>query len=208
MKFHAEAIVGATGIAIGLFAALLYMAGWTYAYWYFSNYQLGLSSLDFSRDVFFIYGVWVAMDYWPWLLLIGAGELCPLLLASHPAVHSCPTPLLVWCGIFFLLSTFILGHVGARGTAASHFAEDQATGYLAARRVEIIADQNWLEKKNTQELANHLASGCYRLLIKTQQDVFLIRPVKGMESTSQPLLAIPTSEINAVRILTDSDSCP
>jgi hypothetical protein len=62
------AIVAAISLVIGMVTAWLYMAGWTYAYWYFDNFQLGLLALDIKREAFLIYGFWVVIENWLWLL--------------------------------------------------------------------------------------------------------------------------------------------
>lgn len=200
------AIVAAITLLIGVVTAWLYATGWTYAYWYFDNYQLGLLALDINREAFLFYGFWVVVHQWPWLL--GAVVLGFAFTLCRPwRFVALPGFCWAWLSLALVTGIFTLGYVGGRSTSATHFAEDQTSGYQAARRVEIIADAGWLDKRDTQKLAEGLAGGCFRLLLKTKDDVFLIRPVKGLETTRQPLLAIPWSEVEAMRILTDSDSC-
>lgn len=200
------AIVAAISLFIGVVTAWLYMTGWTYAYWYFDKFQLGLLALDIKREAFLIYGFWVVIENWLWLL---AAIIIGLVLSFWRPQPSADFPKTIWAwfGLVLVVAVFVLGYFGGRSTSEIHFAEDQASGYEAARRVEVIADTDWLQKQGTQELAKGLAGGCFRLLLKTKDDVFLIRPVKGFEASSQPLLAIPWSEVEAMRILTDSDSC-
>jgi hypothetical protein len=112
-----------------------------------------------------------------------------------------------WIGLTAIMTIFVLGYYGGRSTSEAHFADDQMSGYKAARRVEIIADNSWLEQQGTKDLAKSLAGRCFRLLLKNKGDLFLIRPIKNFEMTKQPVLVIPQSEVRAMRILADSDSC-
>ncbi|MCI5140231.1 MAG: hypothetical protein D3909_00480 [Candidatus Electrothrix sp. ATG1] len=68
------------GAITGIVAALLYTAGWSYAYHYFSRFHLGLTELGITKDTLFIYSLWV-------------------LKGSLPAVISC----FFTIGLYFLL---------------------------------------------------------------------------------------------------------
>ncbi|MCP5014724.1 MAG: hypothetical protein GY938_05495, partial [Ketobacter sp.] len=58
----------ATGLT--LIAALIYAAGWTYAYHYFGHFKLGLLMLDIPTRYYFMYGFWVLKAWWwLWMLL-------------------------------------------------------------------------------------------------------------------------------------------
>ena len=68
------------GAITGIVVALLYTAGWSYAYNYFSLFHLGLTELGVTKDTLFIYSLWV-------------------IKGSIPAVIACFCTI----GIYFLL---------------------------------------------------------------------------------------------------------
>ena len=72
------------GVITGIVVALLYTAGWSYAYHFYSRFHLGLTDLGLTRDTLFIYSLWV-------------------LKGSLPAVISC----FFTIGLYFLLRSAI-----------------------------------------------------------------------------------------------------
>jgi hypothetical protein len=52
------------GVISGVFVALLYTAGWSYAYHYFQRFHLGLIGLEIEREYFLLYGFWVCQARW------------------------------------------------------------------------------------------------------------------------------------------------
>ncbi len=54
-----------------LITALLYTAGWTYAYDYYANFRIGVLALDIPLQYYLIYGLWVFQQSWLWVVGIG-----------------------------------------------------------------------------------------------------------------------------------------
>lgn len=52
------------GVISGISVALLYTAGWSYAYHYFQCFHLGLIGLEIEREYFLLYGFWVCKARW------------------------------------------------------------------------------------------------------------------------------------------------
>lgn len=65
------------GALITILVALIYTAGWSYAYHYFFRFHLGLLGLEIKREYFFLYGFWVLKDKWLFVLacLVGIAGL-------------------------------------------------------------------------------------------------------------------------------------
>lgn len=61
------------GALTTVMTALIYTAGWSYAYHYFSRFHLGLLDLEIEREYFFLYGFWALKEQWCvvffWLLV-------------------------------------------------------------------------------------------------------------------------------------------
>lgn len=56
------------GAITGIVVALLYTAGWSYAYHYFSLFHISLTELGITKDTLFIYSLWVLTDSIPALV--------------------------------------------------------------------------------------------------------------------------------------------
>ncbi len=48
-----------TATLVLLTTGWVYVAGWAYAWRFFSQVQLGLLALDIPKEYFFVYGLWV-----------------------------------------------------------------------------------------------------------------------------------------------------
>ena len=57
---------------VTLIAALIYTAGWSYAYHWYDRFELGLIGLGIPFEYHFMYGFWVFQWFW-WLVLTIAG---------------------------------------------------------------------------------------------------------------------------------------
>lgn len=70
----AEIVSGLT-LLVGLAAAWLYVAGWTYAYAYFRGFHVPLTLVDLPHKEVFVFG---ALAFWkqPWPLLGSSLCLC------------------------------------------------------------------------------------------------------------------------------------
>jgi len=61
-------------LLIGLGAALIYVAGWSYAYHWYGRFGLGLVPLDIAREHLLLYGFWTLRVHW-WVLLLPVAAL-------------------------------------------------------------------------------------------------------------------------------------
>lgn len=61
-EFKESSFLIDVGTVITLLAALLYTAGWAFAYHYYDKFHLGLIGLDIPREYFFVYSFWVIRD--------------------------------------------------------------------------------------------------------------------------------------------------
>src|SRR5690242_15190793 len=70
-------------------AAILYFMGWSFGYFYFQQFGLGLLDLDIPFQFFYVYGFWVARDN---ILLILLGVFAVIVIAevSHRYVRRIP----------------------------------------------------------------------------------------------------------------------
>jgi hypothetical protein len=77
----------AAGFFVGLMAAWLYLAGWTYAYTYFDRFRLPLLMLDLPYEHLLIYGFLVLRRHLWWVvglaIIVLAGCVFWPALARH-----------------------------------------------------------------------------------------------------------------------------
>ena len=126
---------GAAALDFSLFAgmglAVVYVAGWSYAYHWFERFGLGLVPLDISREFFLLYGFWTLRTYW-WVLLILA-----VTFASQPywwdLIKPTWKPILsrTFAVVLVVLLFFVAYRLG-EGNAQRDFDRNKADGFHAS----------------------------------------------------------------------------
>lgn len=159
-----------TGIAL----ALLYTAGWSYAYHYFQCFHLGLLGLEIKREYFLLYGFQVCIDHWflvP-LCLLAAFSL-PLLLQRYwqqrPELRSRLRAIAQTGGPIGLLLLFIVLYQLGAWTGRDVFTSQQSGDFPDYPRVKV-----WLKEKQDKR-GEAWAKGCYRLLLRGKEQLYLFR---------------------------------
>ncbi|WP_459870465.1 hypothetical protein [Endothiovibrio diazotrophicus] len=178
-----------------LATALLYAAGWSYAYHFYDRLNLGLIGLEIPLEYHFIYGFWALR--WGWWLLIplAIGRLAwPRHGARWTAWLRGALPL--WLPLAFL-GLYALGW----GAARADYREHAAGGFTHYPLVRV-----WLkEEKGTggaaprlTRLTEWLREGGYRLLVEGKSRIYLVKTGGGAEPS---VVVIPAGEIRAMRVV-------
>ena len=186
------------GAITGIATALLYISGWSYAYHYFQCFHLGLIGLDIEHEYFLLYDFWVWKAHLCWMLpcLLAAFSL-PLLFQRFWRQRldlRSRLRVIAWTGgpIALLLLFIILYQLGA-WTGQADFAREQREDFPDYPRVQV-----WLKDKQDKR-GEVWAKGCYRLLLRGKEQLYLFR-ADGM-SERLPTEIVPNSEVAAVRLL-------
>lgn len=192
--------------AIGLFTALVYVAGWTYAYHYFGHFSLGLLQLQIPRDYYFMYGFWVLKQ---WALPLGALYL--LVLLPFPVRDPwCWGLLTRWRGdrplflkhlqVLAILLIFVLIWWLAIWSAGSYYSGQQARRFVDYPNVQV-----WLntDPKHADLLKLHtgLAEGGYRLLLQNQEKLFLFKPPRDGGPARLATVEVFLKDVETLRVL-------
>ena len=207
------------GFEVGTITALLvplcYTAGWSYAYHYFERFSLGLIGLDIPREYFFVYGFHAIKDQ-IWSSLFILISFVSLLVsgrfllegvkksfANQPSAkmfNIIPAVILpVMIFVVFMLS-YHLGEKAA-GNIYERQVQNDFDGYL---RVQVWAKAP--EKaKYSDEMAKEWQKGCYRLLMRNKDYLFVFYPMKS--GGKIPTDMIPTAKVEFIRILPVNESC-
>ncbi|MCI5149032.1 MAG: hypothetical protein D3916_06545 [Candidatus Electrothrix sp. MAN1_4] len=213
------------GAITGIVVALLYTAGWSYAYHYFSLFHLGLTELGLTKDNLFIYSLWVLTDSIPALIACfgtiglyfllrfvwkkkaivdledpseGDGEE-PVQVVRHPIWLWVVT--LVGSPLYLLLLFMFFYHLGAK-EGWKDFTHQQENDFPSYPRVKV-----WL-KGEQSALTEEWTFGCYRLLLRNKNQLYIFW-ADGM-SAKVPTEVIPNSRVDALRVLplyTSSEEC-
>ncbi|CAK8718429.1 hypothetical protein GMJAKD_07660 [Candidatus Electrothrix aarhusensis] len=183
---------------IGISLALLYTAGWSYAYHYFQCFHLGLIGLGIEREYLLLYGFQVCKAHWclvPLCLLAAFG--LPLLFQrcwqQRPELRSRLRAVAQIGGPIGLLFLFIVFYQLGAWTGHDIFASEQRGDFPDYPRVQV-----WLKDKQDKR-GEAWAKGCYRLLLRGKEQLYLFRP-DGV-SERLPTEIVPNSEVGAVRLL-------
>uniref|UniRef100_UPI004055CD11 hypothetical protein n=1 Tax=Candidatus Electrothrix sp. TaxID=2170559 RepID=UPI004055CD11 len=204
------------GAITGIVVALLYTAGWSYAYHYFSRFHLGLTDLGLTKDTLFIYSLWVLYDslaaviacfftiglyfllrvLWRKMAIIeevespeGEGEE-PVQVVRHPVWLWVLT--LVGSPMYLLLLFVFFYHLG-NWVGWDHFEREQQNDFLSYPRVKV-----WLKGEQNM-MTEEWAFGCYRLLLRNKNQLYIFW-ADGI-SAKVPTEVIPNSRVDALRVL-------
>ncbi len=185
------------GAITGLSAALIYTAGWSYAYHYFQCFHLGLIGLEIEREYFFLYGFWSCMARpCSVLLCILAAFGLPLLLQwfwqQRPELRSRLRPVAQIGGPAGLLLLFVASYQLGAWAGKDTFAREQREDFPSYARVQIFLEQQ-------HERGKDLAKGCYRLLLRGKEQLYLFR-ADGVTKRI-PTEIVPGGKAVAVRLL-------
>jgi hypothetical protein len=178
--------------------ALLYTAGWSYAYHYFQCFHLGLIGLEIEREYFLLYGFWVCKARWclATLCLLAAFGL-PLLLQrcwqQRPELRSWLRAVAQTGGPIGLLLLFIVFYQLGAWTGQADFAREQRGDFPSYPRVKV-----WLKDEKAKR-GEAWAKGCHRLLLRGTEQLYLFRADGVTERI--PTEIVPNSEVAAVRLL-------
>jgi hypothetical protein len=187
-----------TGVITSVATAFLYIAGWSYAYHYFQQFHLGLIGLEIEHEYFLLYDFWVWKAHLCWMLpclLVAFG--LPLLFQrfwqQRPELRS-RLRAVAWTGvpIALLLLFLFLYQLGA-WTGQAEFAREQRGDFPSYPRVKV-----WL-KDDKDKRGEVLSKGCYRLLLRGKEQLYLFRPDKV--SSGIPTEIVPNGEVASVRLL-------
>lgn len=192
-----------------LVAALLYTAGWTYAYDYFANFRVGVLALEIPLEYFFIYGLWVFQQSWLWVVGIGL----PVWLMAAWNWRWSQRSRSWWQVVAQLLAVVLL--VGLFGGSAllgriqaeAYFAVQRKTDYADFSRVKVQLKAAPQGLFGTQSKEKGLANGCYRLLLQNRDKIFLFRSFHSIPDAALPVEVVSFDEIASMTILPQSNSC-
>ncbi|MCW5202517.1 hypothetical protein VU12_06215 [Desulfobulbus sp. US4] len=204
------------GAITGIVVALLYTAGWSYAYHYFSLFHISLTELGITKDTLFIYSLWVLTDSIPALVSCfgtiglyfllrfvwrkkavveqvdpaeGEGDE-PVQVVRHPVWLWVLT--LVGSPLYLLLLFIFFYHLGSK-EGWDDFFQQQRNDFPSYPRVKV-----WL-KGEQNLMTEEWAGGCYRLLLRNKTQLYIF-PADGI-SEKAPTEVIPNSRVDALRVL-------
>ncbi|WP_089724665.1 hypothetical protein [Candidatus Thiosymbion oneisti] len=179
--------------AVTLITALVYTAGWSYAYHWYDRFELGLIGLGIPFEYHFMYGFWVLQTFW-WLI----PTLVVFLALTYWAQVDPVLDLLARTALIWGLLAFVLFYYMGKAAAGADYRDHRESGFQSYPWVRIwtISDQGQTSAE-PQTAPQDLADGKYRLLLQTTQSLYLIRP--RQDSGQLPTLQIPHNQIRALR---------
>jgi len=200
-----------TAVLLTLATALVYAAGWTYAFHYFWYFRVGLLTLNIPAEYYFMYGFWVFRDTWwlallylllalllPWMLATSCGRTY-LLPYRTMGIRLLPiVALLLFIGVYYL------GMV----TASRHYQQQSAADFPAYPPVRVWLKPVQSDNKILQALSQALPQGCHRLLLQNSDTLFLFQPPSTNLTVARlSLVQVARAEVTALRVLPQLSGC-
>jgi hypothetical protein len=198
-------VVSSVGAALGLIAAWLYGAGWTYAYAYFDRFRIPLLLVDIPFQHMLVYGGLVVLkNLWSallisTLLIIG---LWGLSRWSRQLGRFLVSTIIV-VGI---AGVFALAHAAGIRTANNDFQAERGSDYEAYPRLRLLL-KNETTSRPDEALGDTATTDCSRLVAATKDRVFLIRPSGDAPGADLDTYVIPAEQVLVMRITGNYASC-
>lgn len=192
--------------AFAIVTALVYAAGWTYAYHYFSHFGLGLLTLEIPNQYYFMYGFWVFKAWW-WLILLG---MLVALVASFYEPRLSPwmdrlkaeRPLLLkHLQLIVILLAFLGVGLLASYRANHYYRTQQDTGFNAYPFVRIWPTPPIPEETHLRRIYTQLPSGTYRLLLQNRDTLFLFTVPRDGKPARLAIIQLALDDVSALRVL-------
>jgi hypothetical protein len=198
-------VVSSVGAALGLIAAWLYVAGWTYAYAYFDRFRIPLLLVDIPFQHMLVYGGLVALKNFWLAVLTGALVIFGLWSLSRRSRQ---------LGRFFVNAAIVVGigavfalaHAGGIRTADDDFRAERSSDYEAYPRLRLLLKKDIAETP-TEALGDAATTDCTRLVAATKDRVFLIRPSRDAPGADIDTYVISAEQVLAMRITGNYVSC-
>ena len=198
-----------------LFIALIYTTGWSYAYHYFERFHLGLLALDIPREYFFLYGFLALKEkffkvlflfilvtvfvFGYWVMArrrISKNQRnSPTLTALRKSLYGSVTTVIILPAVTLLL--FMTFYSIGSSVADSLFEKEVKSDFRSYPGVRV-----WLTtdaEHKTDAIAQEWQKGCYRLLMKNKENLYLFYP--GQLDYKLPTEVIPSNQVRYMRIL-------
>ncbi len=199
-------IISSVGAALGLIAAWLYVAGWTYAYAYFDRFRIPLLLVDIPFQHMLVYGGLVVLKNLWSSVLIAALVIVGLWSLAR------------WfrqLGRFFVNTTIVVGilggfalaHAGGIRTANDDFQAERGSDYVAYPRLRLMLKKDTAETPS-EAFRDTAMTDCNRLLAATKDRLFLIRPSRDAPGADIDTYVVPAEQVLAMRITGNYVSCP
>ncbi|WP_372575197.1 hypothetical protein [Ruegeria jejuensis] len=185
--------------------ALIFIAGWTYADRYFAELGLGISAVDgLEASSFSAYALWVFRDGLLSVLAVLAGLLAAAFLFRRQFGAMSEELLLALAAALAVLSLFGAAYLGAER------AKDRAENLFSQNYKSLVRIS--LVPKADSPLATYLdarpalsANGCLRKIFMDRKNLYAYAGVN--DSSRQPILIIPLSEVALIETSVIPDLC-
>ncbi len=191
-------------VLIGIGLALIYAAGWAYAYRWYGRFDLGINGLGLPVETVLMYGFWTLTEHIHLLLFAVAGSSFWGLMAPASRRYALLLSPLV------LFAAFALAYGAGRYSADERFETHRDAGFrcLPVARVGLIPSSD--RPAPLADLARQLAergpdpAAHYRLLLQTDSLLVLIKPKP--QGPPVPVL-VPMARVDAVRLTSVVAGC-
>ena len=190
-------------VIITLIAAILYTAGWSFAYFYYDFFNVGLLTLEVPVEYFLVYSMWVLQDnYTHAAIAYGVFILFLVLPLLTGRFH--------WLLLllFFVLvpALFYASYTVGKDSAEKRFYAQRQKDYPTYARVKVWLKPSVNREDITKEMAKDLQKGCYRLLLQNKDKIFLFYTLHNAPA-DLPITIIPLNEVENLKILPHYQSC-
>lgn len=190
--------LGKLGAVSGLIAAWLFLVGWSWAYYWFAGFGVGISSITFDNRALPLWGLLAAKAYWWQIGLVAAAAG---IAGTRLARSRLPADLIVGLLAIGLAAAFAGGFKLGDLKAARDRAWFASSGWTAFTPLRIDPKPDAAPADSAlAKLAADSQSGCWRLLYDDGKSIFVFRPLANRPDIGLPVVRIDAAAVALVRV--------
>ncbi len=191
--------------ASALIAVWLYVLGWTYALHYFARFEVGLLALEIPYEYYLMYGSWVVRSRWG---AVATLVTVMLLVGLWQPIRALYRKAVLYLFLVLAATAFSLAPTLASDTANQHYKAWSHQGFQRYPSVKVWIKSTTAKSREIEQLTQALPEGCHRVLLHSKNKLFLFRPRLGANQARLAVVVLPLSEVQALRIIPEFESCP
>ena len=197
--------VSSVGAALGLIAAWLYVAGWTYAYAYFDQFRIPLLLVDIPFQHMLVYGGLVFLKN-IWISVLIATIVIAGLWSLSKWFRQLGQFFANTAIVIGIAAVFALAHLGGVQTANDDFQAERSTDFEAYPRLRLMLKSD-MPSTSSAVLGDTTTTDCSRVVAATKDKLFLIRPSRDAPGADVDTYVISAEQVMAMRITGNYRSC-
>lgn len=195
--FEWLSLAGKVGAISALIGAWLFLVGWSWAYFWFGQFGVGISGLEIDNRAMPLWGLVAVRAFWWQTALAVLGALGVAALATRFRV---PPDLIVLGIVLFVLAATAAGFKLGQVKATSDYAFMARENWPGKVPVRLTLSPGARQDETLAAIAEDALTGCWRVLYYDGRSVYVFRPLRDQPGLRFPVRLIERSALMSMQL--------